>query len=114
MSDTIFGKIIRKEIPAQFIHEDEDCVVFNDINPQGPVHFLVVPKKPILDLKSVKLEDQKLMGHCLLVAAQVAREKGLDGSGYRVVTNIGSHGGQSVPHIHFHVIGGRVLQWPPG
>ncbi|MGD2179515.1 histidine triad nucleotide-binding protein [Lusitaniella coriacea] len=113
MSDTIFGKIIRKEIPADIVYEDDRAIAFRDIQPQAPTHILVIPKKPILRVSEATPEDQALLGHLLLVAKQVAEEAGLS-NGYRVVTNNGSDGGQSVDHLHFHVLGGRQLQWPPG
>ncbi|BFZ25684.1 hypothetical protein BsWGS_28723 [Bradybaena similaris] len=111
--DTIFGKIIRGEIKTNFLHEDDQCVAFNDIAPQAPVHFLVVPKKPIVQLSSADDSDEQLLGHLLLVARKVAKEKGLK-KGYRIIINDGQHGGQSVYHIHIHVMGGRQLGWPPG
>ncbi|KAM3605721.1 uncharacterized protein V6R79_003615 [Siganus canaliculatus] len=111
--DTIFGKIIRKEIPATLIHEDEQCVAFSDIAPQAPVHILVVPKKPIVQLAQAEECDAALLGHLLLVAKKVAKDAGLS-QGYRTVINDGAHGGQSVYHLHVHVLGGRQLQWPPG
>ncbi|CAG5121596.1 unnamed protein product [Candidula unifasciata] len=111
--DTIFGKIIRGEIKTDFLHEDDQCVAFNDIAPQAPVHFLVVPKKPIVKLSDADDSDEQLLGHLLIVARKVAKQKGLS-KGYRVVINDGQHGGQSVYHIHIHVIGGRQLGWPPG
>ncbi|MBE9114466.1 histidine triad nucleotide-binding protein [Lusitaniella coriacea LEGE 07157] len=113
MSDTIFGKIIRKEISADIVYEDDRAIAFRDIQPQAPTHILVIPKKPILRVSEATPEDQALLGHLLLVAKQVAEEAGLS-NGYRVVTNNGSDGGQSVDHLHFHVLGGRQLQWPPG
>jgi len=112
-SDTIFGKIIRREISADIVYEDDDALAFRDINPQAPVHVLVVPKKPIPKLSQASDEDQALLGHLLLVARRVAQQEGLE-SGYRVVTNDGAQGGQTVEHLHFHIMGGRALQWPPG
>jgi histidine triad (HIT) family protein len=113
MADTIFSKIIRREIPASILYEDDRCLVFRDIQPQAPVHFLVIPKEPIESLATSSDTPSDLLGHLLHVAAKVAAAEGLE-AGYRVVTNIGSDGGQSVPHLHFHVLGGRPLQWPPG
>jgi histidine triad (HIT) family protein len=112
-SDTIFGKIIRREISADIVYEDDDALAFRDINPQAPVHVLVVPKKPIPKLSQASDEDQALLGHLLLVARRVAQQEGLE-SGYRVVTNDGAQGDQTVEHLHFHIMGGRALQWPPG
>lgn len=111
---TIFQKIIDGEIPADKVFEDERVLAFRDIQPQAPVHVLVIPKKPIVSLADAVQEDCDLMGHMLLVAAQVARSEGLETGGYRVVTNIGSDGGQSVGHIHLHILGGRSMGWPPG
>ena len=114
MSETIFSKIIRKEIPANILYEDELSLAFADIHPQSPVHFLVIPKKRIVSLNDASGEDAELLGHLQIVIARVAKEPVLSDSGYRVVTNIGSHGGQSVPHLHYHVLGGRAMEWPPG
>ncbi|VDN14752.1 unnamed protein product [Dibothriocephalus latus] len=111
--DTIFGKIARKEIPAKIVYEDDQCMAFDDVSPQAPVHFLVIPKKPIEMLGSAKKEDESLLGHLLFVAKTVADQKGLK-NGYRVVVNNGKEGCQSVYHLHLHVIGGRQLGWPPG
>jgi len=114
MSDTIFGKILRGEIPADLVYEDEHAIAFRDISPQAPVHVLVIPRKPIVSLAHAAEEDAELLGHLLQVCAKVAEAEGLPENGYRVVTNIGEGGGQSVFHLHFHVLGGRALQWPPG
>lgn len=111
---TIFAKIIAREIPADIVFEDEQVLAFRDIAPQAPVHVLVIPKRPITSLHSAADEDTALLGRCLQVCRQVAEQEGLGPAGYRVVTNIGSHGGQSVHHLHFHVLGGRPLSWPPG
>lgn len=113
MSETIFSKIIKKEIPADIVYEDDLAIAFNDINPQAPTHILVIPKKPIVRLSEATTEDKDLLGHLLLVVKQVAQEAGL-ANGYRVVTNSGAEAGQSVDHIHFHVLGGRPFKWPPG
>ncbi|KAG7476487.1 hypothetical protein MATL_G00083500 [Megalops atlanticus] len=111
--DTIFGKIIRKEIPAKIFHEDDECVVFHDVAPQAPTHFLVVPKKPISQLSKAEDSDAALLGHMMIVARQCAEKMGLQ-KGYRLVLNEGPDGGQSVYHIHIHVLGGRQMGWPPG
>ncbi len=111
---TIFGKILSKEIPAKFVYEDELCVAFHDVQPQAPVHILVIPRKPIGSLAQLGSEDQALLGHIMITIAKIARKQGLDPTGYRVVTNIGSDGGQSVGHLHFHILGGRQMSWPPG
>uniref|UniRef100_A0A665WVK1 HIT domain-containing protein n=1 Tax=Echeneis naucrates TaxID=173247 RepID=A0A665WVK1_ECHNA len=111
--DTIFGKIIRKEIPATLIYEDDKCVAFPDIAPQAPTHILVVPKKPIVQLSTAEDSDAALLGHLMIVAKKCAEEAGLS-KGYRIVVNDGPDGGQSVYHIHIHVLGGRTMKWPPG
>lgn len=111
---TIFQKIIDGDIPADKVYEDEDVIAFRDIQPQAPVHILVIPIKPIVSAATAEPDDQALMGKLMLVAAQVAREQGLEEGGYRLVTNIGQQGGQSVYHLHIHVLGGRQMTWPPG
>ncbi|XP_056464715.1 histidine triad nucleotide-binding protein 1 [Gadus chalcogrammus] len=111
--DTIFGKIIRKEIPATLIYEDEQCIAFPDIAAQAPTHFLVVPKKPITQLSQAADGDAALLGHLMLVAKKCAAQLGL-AKGFRVVLNDGPDGAQSVYHIHLHVMGGRQMSWPPG
>lgn len=111
---TIFQKIIDGEIPADTIFEDDQVLAFRDIQPQAPVHILVIPKKPIVSLADAANEDRGLIGHMMMVAAEVARLEGIEKDGYRVVTNIGNNGGQSVGHIHLHVLGGRPMRWPPG
>ncbi|XP_071826438.1 adenosine 5'-monophosphoramidase HINT1-like [Apostichopus japonicus] len=111
--DTIFGKIIRKEIPSETVYEDDQCIVINDINPTAPVHVLVIPKKPITQLAEAADDDEQLLGHLLIVAKKVAKKLEL-GGGFRVVINAGPDGCQSVYHLHLHVIGGRQLSWPPG
>jgi histidine triad (HIT) family protein len=112
MSETIFSKIIKREIPASIIYEDELSLAFRDVNPQAPVHFLVIPKKPIAKLSEATLEDQSLLGHLLLVASKVAAQEGL--TGFRLVTNNGAEAGQTVFHLHIHVLGDRSFTWPPG
>ncbi|MGQ9658609.1 MAG: histidine triad nucleotide-binding protein [Thermochromatium sp.] len=114
MSDTIFGKIAAGEIPADLVYKDEDVVAFRDINPQAPTHLLVIPRQPIPTLDAAGPEDAELLGKLLLVAAQVAREAGIAERGYRVVINCNAEGGQTVFHLHLHVLGGRPMQWPPG
>ena len=113
MAETIFGKIIRGEIPARIIHDDDRCLAFHDVAPQAPVHVLVIPKKPIPSLAEADEADVELLGHIVLVATQLARSLGLD-DGYRLVVNCGRDGGQSVDHLHVHLLGGRRLSWPPG
>lgn len=111
--DTIFGKIIRKEIPANIIYEDAEVLAFKDASPQAPTHFLVIPKKQITSMDAAQPEDQALLGKLMLTAKNVAKEQGLS-DGYRIVVNNGRHGCQSVFHLHLHVLGGRQLGWPPG
>ncbi|MFB8791672.1 MAG: histidine triad nucleotide-binding protein [Potamolinea sp.] len=113
MSDTIFGKIIRKEIPAEIVYEDDLVLAFKDIVPQAPVHILVIPKKPLPQLSAAESEDHALMGHLLLTAKRVAQQAGLE-NGYRLVINNGADGGQTVDHLHLHILGGREMRWPPG
>ena len=110
---TIFDKIISREIPAEIVYEDDLCLAFNDINPQAPVHVLVIPKKPITSLAEINEQDAPLMGHLLVVLSKIAKQIGLE-SGYRTVLNTGPDGGQEVNHLHFHLLGKRALKWPPG
>ncbi|MBM4000246.1 MAG: histidine triad nucleotide-binding protein [Planctomycetes bacterium] len=110
---TLFRKIIDREIPADIVFEDELCMAFRDIHPQAPTHVLVIPKKEIPSLADARAEDQALLGHLLLTIRSLAVTLGL-ADGYRVVANCGAHGGQSVDHLHFHLLGGRHLGWPPG
>lgn len=111
---TIFEKIRDGEIPSDVIHRDELCFAFRDISPQAPVHILVVPNKVIPRVGEATAEDQTVLGHLLLTAAKVAADLGIAESGYRVVINNGPHGGETVPHLHVHLLGGRPLTWPPG
>lgn len=113
MSKTLFQKIIDGELPAGFVHQDEHCVVIRDINPGAPLHLLVIPRKPIPRLADAEPGDQALLGHLLLVGHRVAADEGF-GEAYRVVINNGAEAGQSVFHLHLHVIAGRPLKWPPG
>lgn len=110
---TIFEKIISREIPAKLEHEDDLCVAFRDIDPKAPEHLLVVPKKRIRRIGEAKSEDQALLGHLLLTAGELARKLNF-AEGFRIVINNGPHGGESVPHLHVHVLAGRQLGWPPG
>jgi len=112
-SKTIFKRIIDREVPADIIYEDDRCLVFRDINPQAPTHVLVIPKKEIASLADVREEDEGVLGHLLVVANKVAQQLQLSG-GYRVVINVGRQAGQSVDHLHLHVLGGRPMAWPPG
>ncbi|AFL74629.1 histidine triad nucleotide-binding protein [Thiocystis violascens] len=114
MSETLFGKIASGEIPVDLLYEDDEVVAFRDINPQAPVHLLVIPRKPIPTLNDVQPEDAALIGHLFLVAAKMAAREGIAESGYRTVVNCNAGAGQTVYHLHLHVLGGRPLQWPPG
>jgi histidine triad (HIT) family protein len=111
---TLFEKIIARQIPADIVHEDDHCIAFRDISPQAPVHILLVPKKPIPRIGEAGPEDQVLLGHLMIAVGKVAKNEGLSESGFRVVMNHGLHGGETVPHLHIHVLGGRSLEWPPG
>lgn len=113
MNNCLFCRIIRGEISAKKVYEDEHTFAFDDINPQGPTHVLVIPKKHIRGLKEAQVEDAELVGRCHLVAAHIARQRGIE-DGYRTVLNVGPSAGQSVFHLHVHLIGGRSLHWPPG
>ena len=112
--DCVFCKIVEKEIPSDIIYEDDNVIAFNDLDPQAPIHFLVIPKKHIESIAKLEESDLKILDSIFLTIKKIASEKGLDENGYRVVTNIGEDGGQSVPHLHFHVLGGRGFKWPPG
>lgn len=111
---TLFEKIIAREIPADIVHEDEWSLAFRDINPVAPVHVLVIPKKPIPRIGEAEDADAAVLGHLMRVIAKVAEQEGLASGGYRVVSNNGEAAGQTVDHLHFHVLGGRSLTWPPG
>jgi histidine triad (HIT) family protein len=111
---TIFEKIIAREIPAKIIWEDDDAIAFHDVNPQAPVHVLIVPKKVVPRLGSAAEGDSALLGKLLLVAGDLAKKLGIDKTGYRVVINSGPDAGESVPHLHVHLLGKRALAWPPG
>ena len=113
MAETIFQKIINREIPADIVYEDDQCLAFRDVAPQAPSHILVIPRKAIPSIDQLADEDSVLMGHMWSVIRDLARELGL-ADGYRVVVNCGSDGGQTVDHLHFHLLGGRQMKWPPG
>jgi len=114
MGDTIFGKIIRREIPADIVYETDDVLAFRDLNPQAPVHVLFIPKKPLATLNDAQPADAELLGKLQLAAADYARQEGLAEQGYRTVINCNEHGGQTVFHLHLHLLAGRRLGWPPG
>jgi histidine triad (HIT) family protein len=111
---TIFSQIIAREIPARIAYEDDRCLAFYDVAPQAPVHLLVVPKRKISRVAAATSADESLLGHLIYVAQRVAKAEGLRESGFRLVINNGRDGGESVPHLHVHVLGGRALGWPPG
>jgi len=111
---TLFEKIIAREIPADIVYEDDLVLAFNDINPQAPVHVLVIPKKPIPRIAEAEPEDHQVLGHLLLKAREIAADLGLQENGFRLVINNGKDGGESVPHLHLHILGGRAMEWPPG
>ena len=114
MSQTLFEKIIAREIPATIVYEDDLVIAFRDIKPQAPTHVLIVPRKPITRMSEATSEDHKVLGHLLLKAAEVAKSLGLAQSGYRLVFNNGPDAGEAVPHLHCHILGGRHMNWPPG
>lgn len=114
MSDTIFGKIATGEVAADLIYEDDEIIAFRDRDPQAPVHILVIPRKPIPTLNDATPDDAELLGRLMLAAAKVAAQEGIAEQGYRTVVNCNAGGGQTVYHLHVHLIGGRPLQWPPG
>lgn len=114
MEKTLFQKIADKEIPAAIVYEDEHCVAFRDIAPAAPVHVLLIPRKPIPSIADATAEDAALLAHLMLKVGDIARAEGIAEGGFRTVLNTGEDGGQTVPHLHIHIIGGRSLQWPPG
>lgn len=111
---TLFQKIADREIPAKFVFEDELCFAIEDINPQAPVHVLVIPKRVVARLGVAEESDAALLGHLLVVAGKIARERGIDATGFRTIVNSGRDAGETVPHLHVHLLGGRALGWPPG
>jgi histidine triad (HIT) family protein len=114
MEDCIFCKIINKEIPATTVYQDDKIIAFEDINPKAPVHILIIPKQHFASLNDIPNEKKDLIGHLLLKAKEIAAEKGIAEKGYRLVLNTGRDSGQDVHHIHFHLLGGRQMSWPPG
>lgn len=115
MADCIFCKIARKEIPTKVLYEDEDVIAFPDVDPKAPVHVLIIPKQHVQNLLALTTENKNLVAHILIdVVPRLAKELGVADSGFRLVTNTGKDGGQTVPHLHFHFLGGRYLDWPPG
>lgn len=114
MSDCLFCKIVQGEIPSEKVYETEDVFAFRDIQPQAPVHVLLIPKKHIASAHAIEPDDRVVIGNIHLAAQEVAKSLGIADDGYRLVTNIGQHGQQTVHHLHYHLLGGRQLQWPPG
>lgn len=114
MRKTLFERIIARELPASIVYEDELVLAFRDIRPQAPTHVLIIPKKPIARVAEAQAEDQQVLGHLMLKAAEVARQLGLNQSGFRLVFNNGPDAGEAVPHLHCHILGGRQMGWPPG
>ncbi|HEU4683971.1 MAG TPA: histidine triad nucleotide-binding protein [Nitrospira sp.] len=113
-SDCLFCKIVERKIPAKIVHEDDHALAFDDINPQAPVHTLVIPKRHAVSVQDLGTGHETLLGHLLVVCTTIAKLKGVQESGYRLVTNTGRNSGQTVDHLHFHVLGGRRMTWPPG
>jgi histidine triad (HIT) family protein len=111
---TLFEKIADREIPADIVYEDDQCICFRDINPQAPVHLLIVPRKPITRISETADDDAAILGHLLLTANKVSKQEGFAESGFRTVINNGKDGGEEVPHLHLHILAGRKLNWPPG
>jgi histidine triad (HIT) family protein len=114
MSKTLFQKIADREISGDIVYEDDQVLAFRDIRPATPTHVLIVPRKPIPRINEAGPEDQAVLGHMLLKAAHIARQLGLDKDGFRLVINNGAHAGETVPHLHLHILGGRAMSWPPG
>lgn len=112
--ECIFCKIIKKQIPSEMLYEDAKVIVIKDISPQAPVHIIIIPKQHIADLNSLKQDESEIIGHIFIVAKKIAQTLGIAEDGYRIVANCGQQGGQTVQHMHFHLLGGRSLQWPPG
>lgn len=113
MTDTIFTKIINREIPADIVYEDELCLAFKDVNPQAPVHLLIIPKQPIATINDIDVSHREVVGHLFLTAGKIAKDMGFDEDGYRVVMNCNEAAGQTVFHIHLHLLAGKPLGWPP-
>ncbi len=113
-NETIFSKIIRREIPADIVYEDDTCLAFRDINPQAPIHILIIPKEPLASVADAEERHADMLGHLVVTARQVARAEGILENGFRLVVNAGQDGGQEVHHLHIHLLGGRRFTWPPG
>ena len=111
---TIFSQIINRELPAEIIYEDDTCLAFKDINPKAPIHIMIIPKKEIISMATVTDADREILGHLMLKASKIAKDMGIEESGYRIVVNTNKDAGQSVYHLHLHLLGGRSMSWPPG
>lgn len=114
MNPCLFCRIAQREVPSNIVYEDDQVVAFEDINPQAPFHVLIVPRRHAQSVQELEQTDRPLLGHLMLTGAKLARDKGVADSGYRLVVNTGAHGGQTVFHLHLHVLGGRPMRWPPG
>ena len=112
--ECIFCKIIKKQIPCDIVYEDDKVIGFKDISPEAPVHVIIIPKQHISDLNCLQQDESEIIGHIFIVAKQIAKTLGIAEDGYRIVNNCGKQGGQTVQHLHFHLLGGRMLKWPPG
>lgn len=114
MENCIFCKIIKKQIPCEMVYEDDKVIGFKDISPEAPVHVVIIPRQHIADLNCLKQDQAEIIGHIFIVAKNIAKSLGIAEHGYRIVSNCGEQGGQTVQHLHFHLLGGRMLKWPPG
>ena len=114
MTDCLFCRIEKKEIPSRIIHEDDQAIAFEDVNPQAPTHILIIPRRHIASVSEITDQDSEMMGHLALVARRIAQDRGIAAQGYRLVVNAGPAGGQAVYHLHLHLLGGRQMNWPPG
>lgn len=114
MSDCIFCRIVERTLPSRVVHEDDQAIAFEDVNPQAPVHILIIPRRHVASLEELSVADASLLGHLMLTSARIAKQKGLAESGHRLVVNTGREGGQTVFHLHLHLLGGRPMNWPPG
>ncbi|SKA75616.1 histidine triad (HIT) family protein [Clostridium sp. USBA 49] len=114
MDNCIFCNIVEGKIPSDKVYEDDKVFCFKDINPEAPIHLIIIPKKHISSINDIKNTDEELIGHIFFIAKKIAKELNIDENGYRIVTNCGKDAGQTVPHVHFHLLGGRSLNWPPG
>ncbi len=114
MNACMFCRIAERKVPSEIVYEDDQIVAFHDINPQAPIHILIIPRRHVMSLEELKEADAPLLGHMMLIGAKIARDRDVGDSGYRIVFNTGMHGGQTVFHVHLHLLGGRSMSWPPG